>query len=103
MTAAPAKTSAGLAGPVVLTADGLSRLPRVREVSFDLHQGEVLGLGGLVGAGRTELARLIYGADRPTSGRMTLAGSPFAPKSPEAAVRAGLGLVPEERRARGLC
>ena len=71
-------------------------------VSFALRRGEVLGIGGLVGAGRTELARLIYGADRVDAGRMTLAGEPFAPRSPAAAVSAGLGLVPEERRSEGL-
>jgi ABC-type sugar transport system ATPase subunit len=86
----------------VLSVRGLRRLPRVEEASFDLHRGEVLGLGGLVGAGRTELARLIYGADRPDSGAMTLDGKPFTPKTPAAAVRAGLGLVPEERRTEGL-
>jgi ribose transport system ATP-binding protein len=87
---------------VVLSVDGLRRLPRVRGVSFELHEGEVLGVGGLVGAGRTELVRLIYGADRPDGGRMGLDGRPFAPRSPHAAVKAGLGLVPEERRAEGL-
>ena len=89
-------------GETVLSVRGLRRLPRVEEASFELHRGEVLGLGGLVGAGRTELARLIYGADRPDSGAMTLDGKPFAPKTPAAAVRAGLGLVPEERRTEGL-
>jgi len=87
---------------VALRVENLARLPRVRGVSFDLHEGEVLGLGGLVGAGRTELARLIYGADRPDTGTMTLNGAPFAPRTPHAAVKAGLGLVPEERRAEGL-
>jgi ribose transport system ATP-binding protein len=87
---------------VVLSVQGLTRAPRVREVSFDLRAGEVLGIGGLVGAGRSELARLIYGADKPEAGRMTLGGKPFAPGSPNAAVKAGLGLVPEERRAEGL-
>ena len=62
----------------------------------------MLGIGGLVGSGRPELARLIYGADQPDGGAMTLAGVPFAPRNPAAAVRAGLGLVPEERRAQGL-
>ncbi len=89
-------------GGVVLSVDGLARLPRVRGVSFVLRRGEVLGLGGLVGAGRSEVARLIYGADRPDSGTMTLHGQPFAPASPAAAVRAGLGLVPEERRTEAL-
>jgi ABC-type sugar transport system ATPase subunit len=87
---------------VVLRVDGLSRLPRVRGVSFDLHEGEVLGLGGLVGAGRTELVRLIYGADLPDGGRMMLDGRPFAPRTPHEAVKHGLGLVPEERRTEGL-
>ncbi|TCR87786.1 sugar ABC transporter ATP-binding protein [Rhizobium sp. BK376] len=86
----------------VLSVAGLTRLPKVKDVSFDLHRGEVLGIGGLVGAGRTELVRLIYGADRADSGAMTLEGKPFLPKSPVQAVKAGLGLVPEERRADGL-
>ncbi len=87
---------------VVLQVEQLTRLPRVKGVSFALRRGEVLGIGGLVGAGRTELARLIYGADSLDRGAMTLSGTPFAPRNPAAAVRAGLGLVPEERRTEGL-
>ena len=87
---------------VALSVRGLVRQPSVKGVSFDLHCGEVLGIGGLVGAGRTELVRLIYGADKSDSGTMALAGNPFAPRSPAQAVKAGLGLVPEERRAEGL-
>ena len=99
--AQPARSS--VAGrKIALRVENLARLPRVRGVTFDLHEGEVLGLGGLVGAGRTELVRLIYGADRPDTGRMWLDGAPFAPPSPHTAVKAGLGLVPEERRAEGL-
>ena len=90
------------AGDVVLSVRGLARQPRVTGVSFDLRRGEVLGIGGLVGAGRTELVRLIYGADRIDAGTMMLDGRPFAPRSPAVAVKAGLGLVPEERRAEGL-
>ena len=74
----------------------------VNGVTFELHEGEVLGIAGLVGAGRSELARLIYGADRPLAGAMTFNGKTYAPKSPSAAVKAGFGLVPEERRADGL-
>jgi ribose transport system ATP-binding protein/rhamnose transport system ATP-binding protein len=100
----PADALRGLpaGGDVVLRVSGLARHPRVQDVSFELRRGEVLGIGGLVGAGRTELARLIYGADRAEAGTMVLDGTPFAPRSPGQAVAAGLGLVPEERRAEGL-
>lgn len=87
---------------VALSVKGLTRLPKVNDVSLDLHAGEVLGIGGLVGAGRSELVRLIYGADRPDGGTMVLNGKAFAPKSPAQAVKSGMGLVPEERRAEGL-
>ena len=91
-----------LSDEVVLDVKRLRRPPKVQDVSFSLHKGEVLGIGGLVGAGRSELARLIFGADRPESGRMLLHGRPHAPRSPAAAVAHGVGLVPEERRAEGL-
>ncbi|WP_245490597.1 sugar ABC transporter ATP-binding protein [Mesorhizobium sp. M7A.F.Ca.US.011.01.1.1] len=87
---------------VVLRVQNLTRLPKVRGVCFELRQREVLGIGGLVGAGRSELVRLIYGADRADAGSMTLKGKPYAPTTPQAAVAAGLGLVPEERRTEGL-
>ncbi len=94
--------ASGRSRDMALSVRGLVRQPRVNGVSFDLHRGEVLGIGGLVGAGRTELVRLIYGADKTDVGTMMLDGSPFAPRSPAQAVKAGLGLVPEERRAEGL-
>ena len=102
--AAPAvhRAEETVTGEPVLRISGLARAPMVRGVDLTLHRGEVLGIGGLVGAGRSELARLIFGADRPDSGRMELEGADFAPRSPAAAVRAGLGYVPEERRAEGL-
>ena len=59
---------------VAISVRRISRAPKVRSVSFDLKKGEVLGLGGLVGAGRSELARILFGADRPDSGEMTLEG-----------------------------
>ncbi len=86
----------------VLRVEGLAREPKVAGVSFELHRGEVLGIGGLVGAGRSELARVVFGADRPHQGAMTLDGRPFAPRAPSDAVAAGLGFVPEERRSEGL-
>ncbi len=98
----PKRTTSTASRPIVLSARALRRTPKVLEASFDLHAGEVLGLGGLVGAGRTELARLVFGADRADAGAMLLAGRPYAPKKPADAVRAGVGFVPEERRAEGL-
>jgi ribose transport system ATP-binding protein len=61
-------------GAEILRAEGLSRRPRVRDVSFSLHRGEILGCAGLLGAGRTELARLLAGADIPHAGRLVLNG-----------------------------
>ena len=91
-----------VAAKPMLSVANLSRLPSVRDVSFSVHAGEVLGLGGLVGAGRTELARLIFGADHCDSGTMMLDGAAHRPRSPVQAVKAGIGYVPEERRADGL-
>ena len=90
------------AGQPVLSISNLTRQPKVRGISFSLHRGEVLGIGGLVGAGRSELVKLIYGADRVDTGSMTIDGQPFAPRNSTQAYRAGIGLVPEERRSEGL-
>ncbi|MBK8159223.1 MAG: sugar ABC transporter ATP-binding protein [Rhodospirillaceae bacterium] len=89
-------------GAPVLSVSHLVRHPKVNDVSFHLYRGEVLGIGGLVGAGRTELVRLIYGADRIDAGAMVLNDKPFAPRQSTDAYRAGIGLVPEERRSEGL-
>jgi len=86
----------------VLSVRGLSRPPRVHDVSFDLHAGEILGLAGLVGSGRTELVRMIFGADRPAAGTVTVDGRELRARSPIDAVRAGIGLLPEDRRHEGL-
>lgn len=88
--------------PELLRVQGLTRLPRVHDVDLTLHRGEILGVAGLVGAGRTELARMLIGADPVGSGSMTLDGRPYAPRSPFEAIRAGVALVPEERRSQGL-
>ena len=71
-------------------------------VSFELRRGEILGFGGLVGAGRTELARAIFGADRIHAGDMILNGRPYAPGSTKAALRRGVGLIPEDRKRQGV-
>ncbi len=85
----------------VLTVQGLSRGRAVQDASFTLHAGEVLGIAGLVGAGRTELLRLIAGVDRADAGRILIEGQPVA-AGPRARIRAGLGLVPEERKRDGI-
>jgi ABC-type sugar transport system ATPase subunit len=89
-------------GEVLLDVRHISRRPRVHDVSFSLHRGEVLGLAGLVGSGRTEIARIVFGADQPEYGVMDLDGKRYAPGSTYAAVRRGVSLVPEERRSEGL-
>jgi ribose transport system ATP-binding protein len=88
-------------GDEVLRVEGLSA-PGVHDASFSLHRGEVLGLAGLVGAGRSELALAIFGADRRTAGRVFLDGTDIAPRSPREAIRLGLGLLTEDRNRLGL-
>jgi ribose transport system ATP-binding protein len=90
------------AGDVLLDVRGVSRLPAVRGVSLKVHAGEVVGLGGLVGSGRTELLRLIYGIDRPDEGEVWVDGKKLKPDQPSAAIAAGLGLAPEDRKSQGL-
>lgn len=91
-------------GVPLLRVSGLGRGDKVNDVSFEVHAGEVFGLCGLVGAGRTELLRLIYGADRADRGTVAL-GDPLRVQridSPMAAVRHGIALVSEDRKGEGL-
>ena len=74
----------------------------VRDVSFSVRAGEIVGLGGLVGSGRTEVARLIFGADRLQSGSISLHGKQVRLRSPRDAVAAGVGLLPEDRKQQGV-
>jgi ribose transport system ATP-binding protein/rhamnose transport system ATP-binding protein len=99
--AAPAEADAARGAPV-LSVRNLKSPPLVRDVSFDLHTGEILGLGGLVGAGRSETVEAIFGLRSSTGGTLTLAGKPFAPRSPAEAIRAGIGLVAEDRRSQSI-
>jgi ribose transport system ATP-binding protein len=92
----------GSRGPVLFSVSHVSDGGRVHACSFDLHQGEVLGLAGLVGAGRTELARLIYGADRKASGEVTLNGTKLSLHRPEDAIKAGVVYLTEDRKHLGL-
>ena len=93
----------GSRGPVILEVKGLTDGgKRVKPCSFQLHEGEVLGIAGLVGSGRTELARLIYGADPRAGGEVLLEGRPFAPRTPKDALDAGLAYLTEDRKRLGL-
>jgi len=85
----------------LLRVEGMSRPGVVEDVSFTLRKGELLGVAGLVGAGRTELMRLIFGADPATAGRVWLNGEELTIRSPRDAMAAGLALLPEDRKEQG--
>ncbi len=87
---------------VLLEARDLRKLPAVRGVSLTVRAGEVVGLGGLIGSGRSELLGLIYGLETPDEGEVIVDGKPLAPGSPTRAIAAGLGLAPEDRKSQGL-
>ncbi|GAA1299269.1 sugar ABC transporter ATP-binding protein [Saccharothrix xinjiangensis] len=89
-------------GDVVLEVEGLTRHGVFADVSFSVRAGEVVALAGLVGAGRSEVVRAVFGVDRYDAGRVLVAGTALPPGSPAAAVAAGVALVPEDRRRQGL-
>jgi ribose transport system ATP-binding protein len=91
----------GTAAPI-LEARGITSGSRVRNVSFTLHSGEILGLAGLMGSGRTELARVLFGIDPLESGEILIRGEKAAITTPRRAMEAGLALIPEDRREQGL-
>jgi len=87
---------------VVLSAKDMSYQGGYHDVNFDLHKGEVMGIAGVIGSGREELCRTIFGFIQPTSGQLAVNGKPVRFKSPKDAVAAGIGYIPRERRAEGL-
>lgn len=88
-------------GEEILSVKGLTRPGFVNDASLTLRRGEILGIAGLVGAGRSELARLISGADRPAAGEIRVAGKRVRLRSPRNALAAGIALLPEDRRNEG--
>ncbi len=86
----------------VLKVRGLRRGVELQDISFELHRGEILGLAGLVGAGRTFVARALFGADPVDSGEIWLDGQTVRIRSPQQAIKLGIGFVPEDRKAQGL-
>ncbi|MFC0401041.1 sugar ABC transporter ATP-binding protein [Paraburkholderia rhizosphaerae] len=89
-------------GAVRLSVRGLTRIGVFKDISFDVRAGEIVALAGLVGAGRSEIARAIFGIDPYDAGEVRIGDKRLAPGRPAAAVRAGLALVPEDRRQQGL-
>ena len=97
----PKKLTHRRVGEEVLRVENLRRGARVRGVSLSVRAGEIVGLGGMVGSGRTETARLIFGADAREGGEIRMHGKPVSINSPLDAVLAGIGLVPEDRKHQG--
>ena len=89
-------------GEVLLEVRHLTRSETFNDVSFSVRAGEIVGMAGLVGAGRTEVARVLFGVDRPEKGEILLGGKPVTFDSPSAAMRAGIAYVPEDRHQDGL-
>jgi ABC-type sugar transport system ATPase subunit len=88
-------------GEIVLAAEKLTTA-KLHDVSFELRRGEVLGIAGLVGSGRSELGAALFGLDPITAGTLRVQGKPRAPRSPRHAMDGGMGLLPEDRRLQGL-
>ena len=87
-------------GAPVLEVNGLCRRGVFRDITFTLHEGEILGIGGLVGAGRTEVLRCIFGADKYDAGQILFRGKPL-PNRVSVAISNGFGMIPEDRRSQG--
>ena len=86
---------------IVLKVEGLSSGRKFQDVSFELHRGEIVGFFGLVGAGRTEVMRTLFGADKKTAGRVFLKGKETHIKNTHQGLKDGIGLIPEERKTQG--
>ncbi|MDQ3813302.1 MAG: sugar ABC transporter ATP-binding protein [Armatimonadota bacterium] len=86
----------------ILRVENLARAGVFQDVSFEVRPGEIVSFAGLVGSGRSEVARCIFGLDAITSGQIFMDGKPYAPPDPRDAIRAGIALVPEDRRGQGL-
>jgi ABC-type sugar transport system ATPase subunit len=98
----PDKTAVPGNAPIVLSARNVSRPPLVHDITFDIRAGEILGLAGLIGSGRSEVARTIFGADRAADGTLAIDGKPVRIRNPRDAIRAGIVMLPEDRKSQGL-
>lgn len=86
---------------VVVEAEGLSHKGTIKPFDFRIHKGEVVGVTGLLGSGRSEMVRCIYGADKPTGGKLSMHGKELNVKAPIDSIRAGMGYLPDDRKADG--
>ena len=89
-------------GQQILRVDDLSCVPHFEHVNFTIHAGEVLGLSGLVGAGRSDIGQVLFGIKKKTTGQMSLKGQAYNPETPSEALRAGLGYLGEDRKEMGI-
>ncbi|WP_197440918.1 sugar ABC transporter ATP-binding protein [Thalassoglobus neptunius] len=89
-------------GEVALSATGLTRRPKVKDVSLSVRKGEIVALTGLIGSGRTEVARLLFGADSLDAGTISLHGKPITIRNPRQAIASGICLLTEDRKSQGL-
>ncbi len=96
-----ARLGSGSTGRVLMSVRGLSEAGKVEDASFDIHEGEVLGVAGLVGSGQSELVSLLAGARVPTGGTISFEGRPCRFRSPRDAIGLGIGLLPQDRKAHG--
>jgi galactofuranose transport system ATP-binding protein len=94
--------AAGPPGATVLQGSGLSDGRHARRVDFSVSKGEIVGLAGLLGAGRSETARMVFGDTTAVSGHMQLAGKPYTPRQPMDAITAGIGFCTEDRKVEGI-
>ena len=88
--------------PMAISAKGLSHMGTVKPFDLDIHKGEVIGVGGLLGSGRSELARCIYGADKAQTGTLEVNGEQVKINQPIDAMNKGMGLLPDDRKAEGI-
>ncbi len=98
----PEKRYPAADAPVVLSVKGLRRAGSAAEVSFDVRAGEIVGMAGLIGSGRSEVARAVFGADARDAGSIELDGKQLRIRSPRSAIRAGIAMLPESRKEQGL-
>ncbi|QYZ70300.1 sugar ABC transporter ATP-binding protein [Neotabrizicola shimadae] len=98
----PTAVAEGATGPVRVSFEGLGKAGRVAPFTLALHEGEVVGVAGLLGSGRTEMARLMFGVDQADSGRISVGGKPATIRNPAQAVAAGFGFCPEDRKLDGI-